>query len=67
MAETKTHLLLAHQLGYIDDSIYQDYQLRLSELGKMLHGFINHLRKQKGNLGVRDNPELNQYYDLTNT
>lgn len=47
MAETKTHLILAHRLGYINETIHNRYQARLVELGKMLHGYIAHLRKQK--------------------
>lgn len=56
MAETKTHLLLAHRLGYIDKTINNQYQERLTELGKMLHGYIAHLRKQKSLIkeGVED-------------
>jgi four helix bundle protein len=64
MAETKTHLLLAHRLGYINDVLHEGYQSRLSELGKMLHGYIKHLRKQKSNLGVRELPETDLGYDF---
>lgn len=47
MAETKTHLVLAYRLDYLDEETYQKYLIRLTELGKMLNGYINHLRKQK--------------------
>lgn len=49
MAETKTHLVMAYRLGYIDEAQSQNYHNRLVELGKMLHGFIKHLRNQKNN------------------
>lgn len=54
MAETKTHLVLAHRLGYIEEDIHQDYQNRLIELGKMLHGYIKHLRNQKHSHQVKE-------------
>jgi len=57
MAETKTHLLLAYRLGFIDHVLHGDYQSRLVELGKMLHGYISHLRKQKKATSVRDDSE----------
>lgn len=57
MAESKTYILLAHRLGYIDDAIYQDYLSRLTDLGKMLHGFIKHLRNQKSIHAVREDAE----------
>jgi four helix bundle protein len=47
MAETKTHLVIAYRLGYLDESIYTQYINQLDMLGKMIHGYINHLRKQK--------------------
>jgi four helix bundle protein len=54
MAENKTHLVLAHRLGYVEDKIHQDYQNRLIELGKMLHGFIKHLRNQKNRNQIKE-------------
>jgi four helix bundle protein len=54
MAETKTYIVLAHRLGYIGDAIYQDCLSRLTELGKMLHGFIKHLRNQKSINTIRE-------------
>ena len=54
MAESKTHLVLAHRLGYVEDKIHQDYQNRLIELGKMLHGFIKHLRNQKNRNQIKE-------------
>ena len=57
MAEVKTHLILAHRLGYIDDKIHEQYQTRLAELGKMLHGYIKFLRNQKENYQVKETPQ----------
>ena len=61
MAETKTHLLLAYRIGYIDDDMHQKYQSELTELGKMLHGYISHLRKQKRIHSIRETTESNGY------
>lgn len=59
MAETKTHLILAQRLGYINETIHNRYQARLVELGKMLHGYIAHLRKQKMLIKEDYDPDLN--------
>ena len=62
MAETKTHLLLAYRLGYIDNNVHQQYQESLDELGKMLHGYINHLRRQKRTGGINESPADDETY-----
>ena len=54
MAEVKTQLILAHRLGYIDDKIHEQYQTRLAELGKMLHGYIKFLKNQKVNFQIKE-------------
>jgi four helix bundle protein len=54
MAETKTHLVIAFRLGYIDESIYRKYIEQLIELGKMTHGYITHLREQKEIKKIRE-------------
>ncbi|MDF1520520.1 MAG: four helix bundle protein [Brevefilum sp.] len=64
MAETKTHMLLAHRLGYVEDQLHQQYQDCLAELGKMLHGYINHLRSQKKKLGIKEDQDLNNNYEV---
>jgi hypothetical protein len=64
MAETKTHLVLAHRLGYIDEMVHQDYQTRLTELGKMLQGYIRHLRDQKFGHQVKENIEDEDEYKI---
>ena len=62
MAETKTHLVLALRLGYADSTMIQPYLNRLTELGKMLHGYISHLRKQKSI--VKEQPETEDTYQV---
>ena len=64
MAETKTHLVLASRLGYIDDETHLAYQSRLTELGKMLHGYISHLRNQKNVNSIKEKPELEDTYEV---
>jgi len=61
MAETKTHLILAHRLGYINDISLQRNLNRLDELGKMLHGYITHLRKQKTH--IKEHPDVDEDYE----
>ncbi len=63
MAETKTHLVLAHRLCYIDDQTHEKYQVRLSELGKMLNGYIAHLRNQKSLNSFHDSPQQDDIYE----
>lgn len=64
MAETKTHLLLANRLNYLDSSVYQKYLEDLTELGKMLHGYVAFLRKQKKTYRVDEIPGNNELYDI---
>lgn len=60
MAETKTFLIMAHRLGYISKKDEDAYLSRLVELGKMLNGFIGHLRKQKAQ--TNETPEADEVY-----
>ncbi len=62
MAETKTHLVLASRMDYLDAVVYQNYLDQLNDLGKMLHGFISHLRKQKSFHGINDKADLSEEY-----
>ncbi|MFW5713440.1 MAG: four helix bundle protein [Brevefilum sp.] len=64
MAETKTFLILAERLGYIDEELHQLYQSRLTELGKMLHGYITHLRKQKNQSNIKEVPDRDNTYEI---
>jgi four helix bundle protein len=45
-AETKYHLLLAKDLGYISDLEYQNLTNQAIEISKMLSSFINYLRNK---------------------
>jgi four helix bundle protein len=64
MAETKTFLVLSERFGYIDETLHQTYQSRLIELGKMLHGYINHLRKQKDQKMINEYPDMENSYEI---
>lgn len=64
MAEAKTHLILAHYLGYIDELLHREYQNRLIELGKMLHGYIKHLRNQKTMNRIKEVPSVEDKYEI---
>lgn len=64
MAETKTHLILANRLGYLDDQKHQKYQTRLAELGKMLNGYIKHLRNQKNMNRIKENSLVDDEYEM---
>jgi len=60
IAETKTHMIVAYRLGYIEESIHRRYLNQLDELAKMLHGYIGHLRKQKSH--IKERPDLDEEY-----
>lgn len=44
VAETKSHMYLAMDLGYISEHYFSDIYEKLDELGKMIFGLISHLR-----------------------
>jgi four helix bundle protein len=64
MAETKTHLVIAYRMGYIDESTYRKYLEQLIELGKMTHGYITHLREQKEHKMMKETPDSDEIYDI---
>lgn len=43
MEETKYHLILARDLGYVDNIKYKDIKELADEVGRMLNGLINSL------------------------
>lgn len=47
IAETKYHLLLARDLGYLSDSTYEEFIESYDIVGKMLNGLITSLKKRK--------------------
>ena len=57
MFEVKTQLILAHRLGYMNDEDFHRSESRLTELGKMLNGYISHLRRQKVSDKEQTGPE----------
>ncbi|MDP2671064.1 MAG: four helix bundle protein [bacterium] len=44
LEETKYHLLLARDLGYLKEDLYQNLQSGHEEIGKMLSGLIKSLQ-----------------------
>ena len=64
MAETKSFLVLAERLGYINAEQLQTYNSRLTELWKMLNGYINHLRKQKDQSKIKEVPDPDNTYEI---
>jgi len=44
LEETKYHLLLAKDLGYLDTTMYFELQQDCNSIGKMLSGLVRHLR-----------------------
>lgn len=47
LAETKYHLILSRDLGYIKNKNFNDLLSQLNEIGKMLNGLINYLLQKK--------------------
>jgi four helix bundle protein len=45
VAETKSHLYLASDLGYVSEGNFDDLYQKTDELGRMVFGLIAHLRK----------------------
>ena len=48
VAETKSHLYLALDLGYVEQGFFDTTYERLDEIGRMVFGLVAHLRKQAG-------------------
>jgi four helix bundle protein len=49
IAETKYHLILARDLGYIENSTYNDINKDYDSAGKMLNSLINSLKRKNSN------------------
>lgn len=45
VAETKSHMYLALDLGYVDQTSFNEIYEKLDEVGRMIFGLIEHLRK----------------------
>jgi four helix bundle protein len=46
VAETKSHLYLALDLGYINKEEFEDAYKKADEIGRMVFGLISHLRRE---------------------
>ncbi|KKQ23517.1 MAG: S23 ribosomal protein [Candidatus Roizmanbacteria bacterium GW2011_GWC2_37_13] len=45
LSETKYHLLLSKDLNYLDKNIYVKLNVQANEIGKLINGLINYLKK----------------------
>lgn len=45
VAETKSHIYLALDLGYIDQTFFDTTYEKLDEIGRMVFGLVEHLRR----------------------
>ena len=45
LEETRSHLFVAHDLGYMDVGSLQSYQTRIREIARMLNGYIEYLSR----------------------
>jgi len=46
LAETKSHMYLALDLGYVNEDIFKDVYEKLDEVGRMLFSLSSHLRSR---------------------
>jgi four helix bundle protein len=44
LAETKSHMYLSLDLGYVSEEIFADIYEKLDEIGRMVFGLVSHLR-----------------------
>jgi len=51
LEETKYHLILAKDLGYLPIKEYEDLQYKYNEAGKMLNGLIASLKSKEEEQG----------------
>lgn len=45
VAETKSHMYLARDLDYVEARNFDEIYEKLDEVGRMIYGLIDHLRK----------------------
>jgi len=64
MAETKTHLVLAFRMGYINEDILKKSLDQLNDLGRMTNGYIAHLRKQKAINVLKETLDPDETYEI---
>ena len=51
-SELEYHLILAHDLGYIDDEAYPELNSAINEIQRMLHGFEKAVQSNSRNTKV---------------
>ena len=47
LEETKSHLIIAHDIGYIDDKIFYEVIDKANSLSMLINGYIAYLRRAK--------------------
>lgn len=47
LEETKSHLIIAHDIGYIDDKIFYEVIDKANNLSMLINGYIAYLRRAK--------------------
>jgi len=52
--ETRYHLFLARELGYLDSAKYDEMESEYQTVSKMLNGLIQSLKGREGMKGIRD-------------
>lgn len=48
LSEVETHLILAHRLAYLDQSTHDHLIAQTTEVARLLHGLMRHLRERAG-------------------
>jgi len=54
LTEVQSHMVLAHELGYLPDEIYKRMTARTESIGKQLNSYIAYLKRSKQ--GEKDVP-----------
>lgn len=73
LTETYTHLLLAYDLNYISDELFNRLKIQIEELIRIINGYIAYLKRSKrgekepgANYTVREEPTEYFAEDITN-
>ena len=70
LTESQSHMVLAHELGYLPDEIYEHMTTHAESIGKQLNNYIGYLKRSKQ--GEKDFPtgftirEESEPYNLDN-
>jgi len=46
LSELETQLLIAHNIGYLEKTVYEEFNLQIINLIKMISAFINHINNK---------------------